>query len=97
VDGPVAILDCVADEAYCDRAKFCECRNVWVNINQAVTAILGKYTIADLNKQGSSKSGAGAFNILNLAQAEAANGIPGDFCATGRKDNKRKTTSPRKR
>ena len=51
VDGPVAVLDCVADDGYCDRANFCECRGVWVNINQAIVAILSKYTIADLNKE----------------------------------------------
>jgi Rrf2 family protein len=97
VDGPVAILDCVADAGYCDRASFCECRVVWVNINRAIVGILGKYTLADLTNAGPSKSEAGVSSILNLMQGEAANGIHGDLCSIGRKDNKRKDAPARKR
>jgi Rrf2 family protein len=86
VDGPVAILDCVADARYCDRASFCEARNLWANINQAIVGILGKYTLADLAKLGPAKPEAGASRILNLMQEAAANVIPGDLCTTGRKD-----------
>jgi len=97
VDGPVAILDCVADAGYCDRASFCDCRAIWVHINQAIVEILGKYTVADLSKLSPSNSAAGALSLLKLAKGEAANVIHSDLCPTSGKDHKRKSHSPRKR
>lgn len=48
VDGPVGLLDCVLEPKSCDRAGFCECIDVWRDINRTVTEILERYTLQDL-------------------------------------------------
>jgi Rrf2 family protein len=79
VEGPVAILDCVADSGYCDRAKSCQCRAVWVDINEAIVSILKKYTVASLIKQCPSESAASAPGHHRPAQGELAHGKSCDF------------------
>lgn len=48
VEGPVAVLDCVLDTNYCERADYCECIGVWRQINEAIVRTLEQYTLADL-------------------------------------------------
>ncbi len=48
VDGPVAVLDCVVDAAFCDRAGKCTALSVWRDINAAIVRILKQYTLEDL-------------------------------------------------
>ena len=90
IDGPVAILDCIADPGYCDRAKFCECRVVWADINQAIVNILKKHTVANLIKQCPSGSTASALGLIDLAQGEAAHGKRCDVSPAVHKKGKRK-------
>jgi Rrf2 family cysteine metabolism transcriptional repressor len=52
VDGPVSILDCVADPGACSHSSSCKCRSVWQEINDAIVSILDKYTIEDLEEAG---------------------------------------------
>ncbi|MFH1540047.1 MAG: Rrf2 family transcriptional regulator [bacterium] len=48
VDGPVSIMECVTDEELCPRNDYCECRVLWVDINEAINGIMAKYTLEDL-------------------------------------------------
>jgi Rrf2 family protein len=90
VEGPVAILDCVADQGYCDRADFCECRVVWTDINEAIVNILKKYTVASLIKQCPSGSTASALGLYQPAQGEAAHGKRCDVNPAVHKKRERK-------
>ena len=53
VDGPVALLDCVANPAGCERSSSCETIGVWQAVNESIVATLRRYSLADLicNKQ----------------------------------------------
>jgi Rrf2 family protein len=50
LDGPVALLDCTTELGFgqCSISLRCRMRNVWIEANRAVTAILDSTTIADL-------------------------------------------------
>lgn len=50
VDGPVSVIDCVSDPELCPRMDYCECRELWVDINGAITDIMAKYTLDQLVK-----------------------------------------------
>ncbi|MGH9823363.1 MAG: RrF2 family transcriptional regulator [Blastocatellia bacterium] len=50
LDGPVTLLDCTTDLGFseCSVSLRCRMRNVWIEANRAVMAILDSTTIADL-------------------------------------------------
>jgi Rrf2 family transcriptional regulator, cysteine metabolism repressor len=50
LDGPITLLDCTADLGFseCSLSLRCRMRNVWIEANRAVMAILDATTIADL-------------------------------------------------
>jgi Rrf2 family protein len=48
VEGPLALLDCVADRAACPRSHNCAARKLWSTVSDAVTTMLGETTIAQL-------------------------------------------------
>src|SRR6516225_8100024 len=50
LDGPVTLLDCTTDLGFgeCSISLRCRMRNVWIEANRAVMAILDSTTIADL-------------------------------------------------
>jgi Rrf2 family transcriptional regulator, cysteine metabolism repressor len=48
LDGPPAIVDCVADAAICTRSAICPTRGVWCEMNAAVMKVLESTTLADL-------------------------------------------------
>lgn len=52
VSGPVGLTDCVLDPNYCARAPSCECRRVWLEINDGILKVLSAYTLADLARLG---------------------------------------------
>jgi Rrf2 family protein len=91
VEGPVAVLDCVVDPAYCDRAAYCTCRAIWKDINQAIVAILEKYTVADLINKSPSPSGVREQDLVQWE--EAVHGNRCEYFAGGRKRGKRKDHS----
>ena len=59
VDGPLGMLDCVLEPQSCDRADYCECIDVWRDINQTMARVLERYTLADLIGKRPHPSGAG--------------------------------------
>ena len=52
VEGPISILDCVADSNTCERAVGCDCRVLWNDVNQAIVDRLAGFTLQDLVKGG---------------------------------------------
>jgi Rrf2 family transcriptional regulator, cysteine metabolism repressor len=73
VDGPVRILDCLNEEADCERMDICETRGVWMEINDSITKILSSYTMEDLAlaaARAEKKAGAAACSGKKPARAK---------------------------
>ena len=48
LEGPVVTVECTENENYCARAADCIARQVWVQVQEAVTAVLQSITFQDL-------------------------------------------------
>lgn len=48
LEGPVATVECVEDEDYCERVADCVTRGVWSQVQQAITNVLQSITLQDL-------------------------------------------------
>jgi Rrf2 family protein len=48
VIGPINIVECVENPGVCPRSDRCECRGVYVLINQQITEALESFTLGDL-------------------------------------------------
>jgi Rrf2 family protein len=48
MEGSLAPVDCVLDEAACHRASFCISKEIWKNIKDAVDNVVDNMTLADL-------------------------------------------------
>jgi Rrf2 family protein len=60
LEGPVTLLDCTTDLGFgeCSISLRCRMRNVWIEANRAVMAILDATTIADLCRPRRPEDGA---------------------------------------
>lgn len=45
LQGPISLVDCVADKASCKRSPTCVARSVWTDVNTAVRAALRGMTL----------------------------------------------------
>ncbi len=48
LEGPVAAVECLENEYYCARAADCLTRQVWAEVQQAITNVLQSVTLQDL-------------------------------------------------
>jgi Rrf2 family cysteine metabolism transcriptional repressor len=48
LEGPLSLVDCVADERACDRAERCTARRVWQELSGAIDDVLENVTLEDL-------------------------------------------------
>jgi len=48
LEGPLSLVDCVADERFCDRTNHCPARHVWLTLAGAINDVLERFTLADL-------------------------------------------------
>ena len=48
VEGPLSLVDCVADEHVCDRSRGCPARRVWEDLSSAIDRALDKVSLASL-------------------------------------------------
>ena len=48
LEGPLSLVDCVADGRVCDRADRCVARRVWQELSRAVESMLGDVTLDDM-------------------------------------------------
>ena len=52
MQGPLAVLDCLAPGATCPRMDDCLARRVWADVNSAFAATLAKVTLASIMRRG---------------------------------------------
>jgi Rrf2 family protein len=55
LEGPLCLVDCVADERACDRANGCTARGVWQELSSAIENVLDNVTLADLIAPGNER------------------------------------------
>jgi len=51
LDGPVALVDCVADPEICSRSHRCVTKTVWTEVSKAIEKTLSSFTLADLVRE----------------------------------------------
>lgn len=54
LQGPVALIDCLADDSSCVRMKKCAARDVWSNVNDSIRRTLSATTLASLTSRRAS-------------------------------------------
>ena len=52
VEGPLSLVDCVADHRACHRSKRCPARRVWRDLSEAIEDVLGNVTLEDMISSG---------------------------------------------
>ena len=55
LEGPCALVDCVANQAVCARAEKCAARDIWSLLSNKVDDLLSGFTLADLVKMQNQK------------------------------------------
>ncbi len=60
LEGPLCIVDCVAEPHLCDQASICSARDVWKILSDTVSETLSRYTLADLVAMQNEKTSADA-------------------------------------
>ena len=48
LEGPLSLVDCVADKRVCDRSSRCPARRVWRDLADAINNVLDNVTLGDL-------------------------------------------------
>ena len=48
LDGPLCIVDCVDKPEICERSKSCVTRNIWAEVSDKISEILGSITLQDM-------------------------------------------------
>ena len=48
LEGPIDVVECVADSGVCDRVSFCATREIWEGLSQSITQYLSEMTLEDL-------------------------------------------------
>lgn len=51
LEGPLSLIDCVSDPRVCHRSDTCVTRDVWREMEEAMSAILEKWTLGEMVKQ----------------------------------------------
>jgi len=48
LEGPVVTVECIENDSYCARVADCVARQVWVQVQEAIGAVLQSITLQDL-------------------------------------------------
>ena len=48
LEGPLSLVDCVADKRACGKAKRCTARRVWAELSRTIESMLENVTLEDL-------------------------------------------------
>jgi Rrf2 family transcriptional regulator, cysteine metabolism repressor len=48
LEGPIVTVECIESPSYCDRYADCTCRQLWSQVQQAITTILQSMTLQDM-------------------------------------------------
>ena len=64
-EGPLALVGCVVDASVCPRSSQCAARDVWSELQAAMTEVLGSKTLQDLigSQQAKEQSSVDAYCI----------------------------------
>ena len=57
LEGPMCVVDCVAEPDSCSRSPSCSTRDVWTLLSHKIEEVLSSYTLADLAKLQEEKNG----------------------------------------
>ena len=57
LEGPVCVVDCVAEPESCSRAALCSTRDIWTLLSHKIEEVLSSYTLGDLAKLQEEKTG----------------------------------------
>ncbi|WP_438317476.1 RrF2 family transcriptional regulator [Candidatus Caldatribacterium sp. SIUC1] len=63
LEGKVIIVDCLRDEALCQRASSCAAREVWKKLQEAIVRALGGITLAEVVRIAREKSQLSDYSI----------------------------------
>ncbi len=56
LEGDLSIVNCTADQGECGRSSKCITKSIWVELSNAITSTLEKYTLLDLVNMNVEKS-----------------------------------------
>lgn len=56
LEGPVATVECVEDNSFCQRTADCVVRDIWVRVQEAIETVLESVTLQDLADKAQSSS-----------------------------------------
>jgi Rrf2 family protein len=56
LEGPISVVECLTNEATCNRINSCIARSVWLEVNRAVEKTLGGITLAEVLRRCASSS-----------------------------------------
>lgn len=59
LEGPTALLECIANPSSCKRCRLCVTRDVWAELDAATRAILDLTTLQELADRHAKKAKAG--------------------------------------
>lgn len=51
LEGPINIVDCVADESLCDFSNECATHELWIELRQRIEDLLSNITLEDLKQR----------------------------------------------
>ncbi len=51
LEGPINIVDCVADESLCDFSNKCATHELWIELREQIEDLLGNITLEDLRQR----------------------------------------------
>ena len=57
LEGPIALVDCIDDARLCYRSPSCVTRDVWQDLNKAMTAVLEQTTLEEMAQRQREKAG----------------------------------------
>ena len=60
LEGPLTLVDCVSDDALCERSADCAARDVWVTVSEAIDDVLSGITLETLLERQRAKDGSAA-------------------------------------
>lgn len=55
LEGPMTPAECLEHPEYCPRCSDCATREIWKQLQDAITGVLGSYTLADLAEKSIQK------------------------------------------
>ena len=84
VIGPINIVDCVRVPDSCMMIDLCECRQVYVLINERILSALNSFTIADLAQMGADDEDCASVPIFDREGLYQAKSFPGGTPCTSK-------------